>query len=372
MHLSSSPHSAFPRPAIGHPRSIPRAASLTAGAVAMALLAASCSGAATIPSGQPASASGAPVASAGSIAAAPSGTPPGPGTTPATTASVPPSPGASIGAGASSGSGSTPSTAGASSSAGGPAASSRPWPTPPAGAAPPAGFSLDVPVLMYHRIVPAGLAGDSLPGLVVSPTLFEAQLALLHAHGWHSITAAQLAADLAHGRREPPRTFVITIDDGWDDGYTYALPILRRFGYVATYYVPAGRVDVMRNVLTSSELRTLAADGMEIGNHTYSGDSIELTQLSPAQIRYQIQAGASRLAAIVGQTPVTLAYPAGKYDAAIEALLQADGYDLAVIEGANSYAETWAGRFAVARWRVTPGTTPEALLSSLRALEPGS
>ncbi len=225
---------------------------------------------------------------------------------------------------------------------------------------------------MYHRIVPAGLAGDSLPGLVVSPTLFDAQLALLHANGWRSITVAQLAAALAQGRPEPPRTFVITIDDGWDDGYTYALPVLRRYGYVATYYVPAGRVDVMRNVLTSSELRTLAADGMEIGNHTYSGDSIELTQLSPAQIQYQIEAGARRLASIVGETPVTLAYPAGKFDAAIEAMLQSDGYDMAVIEGANSYVETWTTRFAVPRWRVTPGTSPPALLAALRALEPGS
>jgi len=39
--------------------------------------------------------------------------------------------------------------------------------------------------------------------------------------------------------RPPDKTFVITIDDGWDDGYTYALPILQSHGFVATYFVIA-------------------------------------------------------------------------------------------------------------------------------------
>ncbi len=92
------------------------------------------------------------------------------------------------------------------------------------------------------------------PGLVVSPDLFAAQLEALVAAGWRSITAAELAADLAAGDRPPPRTFVITFDDGRSDGYTQAFPILRRLGLVATFYVITGRIG-MANNLSASQLR---------------------------------------------------------------------------------------------------------------------
>src|SRR5450759_4487209 len=64
---------------------------------------------------------------------------------------------------------------------------------------PAAGFAVRVPVLMYHRIAPADEVGRSLPNLVVPPDLFAAQLEALVAAGWRSITAADLAADLAAG-----------------------------------------------------------------------------------------------------------------------------------------------------------------------------
>ena len=121
-------------------------------------------------------------------------------------------------------------TVGPSASGAGPSPAPSPSPTPiatwplVAADAPgrPFDFAVRVPVLMYHRVAPADQIGLSLPGLVVSPELFAAQLEALVTAGWRSITAAQLAADLAAGVRPPPRTFVITFDDGRSDGYTEA------------------------------------------------------------------------------------------------------------------------------------------------------
>src|ERR1035437_7217602 len=86
-------------------------------------------------------------------------------------------------------------------------------------------LALHVPILMYHRIVPPADARNSLKGLVVPPETFEAQMSAPASAGWQTITMATLARDLDAGVKPPPKTFVITIDDGWDDGYTYALPI---------------------------------------------------------------------------------------------------------------------------------------------------
>ena len=243
------------------------------------------------------------------------------------------------------------------------------WPSPIPGVQPSPTFALQIPILMYHRIVPAGLAGDSLPDLVVSPELFDAQLAALHAAGWHTVTVAQISQALQLHRTFPPRTFAISIDDGWDDGYLYALPILQRYGFHATYYVVAGRVGTWQNVLTPAELRTLVADGMEIGDHTMN--HLSLPSLSPAALHYQVETAAELIDRFVGERPATLAYPAGRYDAEVVAEVQADGFGLAVIEGSGAW-ESAADRFTVPRARVSPSTTPAGLLNQLRALEPGS
>jgi peptidoglycan/xylan/chitin deacetylase (PgdA/CDA1 family) len=222
---------------------------------------------------------------------------------------------------------------------------------------------------MYHRIIPPDLAGDSLPGLVVPPELFDAQLSALHAAGWHTVTVAQISRALQLHRTLPPRTFAISIDDGWDDGYTYALPILQRYGFHATYYVIAGRVGTWTSALSPAELRALAGAGMEIGDHTL--DHRALPYLSPAEMHVQVMTAADLLAGFVGKRPATFAYPSGRYDLAAEAELQADGFGMAVIEGSGAW-ESAANRFAVPRVRVSPTTTPAWLLNQLRALEPGS
>ena len=100
------------------------------------------------------------------------------------------------------------------------------WPL--AGSRRPAGaLVFHVPIFTYHRIAEAAEAPDALPGLRVSPEIFDAQLTALVEAGWHSITVAQLALDMEANAPPPARTFVVTIDDGYRDGLTNALPIIR-------------------------------------------------------------------------------------------------------------------------------------------------
>jgi peptidoglycan/xylan/chitin deacetylase (PgdA/CDA1 family) len=211
---------------------------------------------------------------------------------------------------------------------------------------------------MYHRIVPLAQAGDSNRSLVVPPTRFAAQLSELAAAGWRTITLSGLADDLEAGVRPPPRTFVITIDDGWADGYTYALPILRQHGFVATYFVIAGRID-WPDFLSADELRALVAAGDEIGDHTM--DHVSLGGGSASRLTYEVDAAAATIASVTGFWPATLAYPGGHYSSAAEAIIEACGMKMAVIEGDGTW-ESWATRFAIPRVKVYPGTSPATLL----------
>jgi peptidoglycan/xylan/chitin deacetylase (PgdA/CDA1 family) len=272
-------------------------------------------------------------------------------------------------------------------------------------------FVLQVPVLMYHRIATKAEAGNSIASLVVPPETFSAQLDALQAGGWDTITMATLAADIQAHVKPPPKTFVITIDDGWSDGYIHALPILSKHGFVATYYVVAGRIDTP-DFLSSVDLRILTSVGDEIGDHTM--DHVDLAGQTASRLKYEIEAAASRIAQVTGVWPATLAYPSGAINNAAAAAVAACGeLRAAVIEGipdstaspaptagrsstptqtpkppapsagavlgaaqpapASTAAttrmdlvyESWATRWAIPRLRVTPGTSPSYLLALL-------
>ena len=245
-------------------------------------------------------------------------------------------------------------------------------------------FTLHVPILMYHRIVSSAEAGNSSPGLVVPPETFVAQLDAIAAAGWHTITMAALAADLEAHTQPPARSFVITIDDGWEDGYTYALPILRSHGYVATYFVVAGRID-KPDELTSGELKALVAAGNEIGDHTM--DHADLEKVPLADQRYQIDAAAARIAQVTGRWPESFAYPSGGASNADAAVVAACGVlHSGVVEepvpavkpgatrpvvGVPVALETWTTRFAIPRVRITPNTNPVYLAEDLKVLSAG-
>jgi peptidoglycan/xylan/chitin deacetylase (PgdA/CDA1 family) len=231
---------------------------------------------------------------------------------------------------------------------------------------PPVGFVLHVPILMYHRVLPSSQATTSLPSLVVSPELFAAQLRALHDAGWHTLTMAELLAVLQAGREVPAHTFVITIDDGWDDGYRYALPILEANGFRATFFVVAGRIGTDPGALTPDHVRALSAAGNEIGDHTL--DHVEVTHLDPAHLHYEIVAAAARIAQLCGTWPIDFAYPFGRVDAQAIAELQADGFGLAVTTHEGTVVD-WPNRLALPRLRVGPGTSATGLLAEVIAAE---
>ncbi len=222
----------------------------------------------------------------------------------------------------------------------------------------PAGFTLRVPILMYHRVIPPALAGSSLPDLVVPPDVFAAQMTALDAAGWHTITVGQLAVDLQRGIRPPPRTFAISFDDGHADGDTYALPILVAHHFVATFFVVPGRIDRPDN-LSVTQIQAMAAAGMEIADHSLN--HVDLAHLGPTALNLQVQGAAERIAAITGCWPASLAYPYGREDPAVVRFLANAGFLLAVTEK-GSPPETWANRLLAPRLRVSPTTTPADLV----------
>jgi peptidoglycan/xylan/chitin deacetylase (PgdA/CDA1 family) len=227
---------------------------------------------------------------------------------------------------------------------------------------------------MYHHILPPARVGreERYPDLYVDPAVFDAQMAALHASGWRTWTARQLAVAMNAGTGVPQRTVVITLDDGRPDNYTFAFPILQRYGFVATFYVVPGRIGTTRE-MTACQLEEIAAAGDEIGDHTM--DHRDLRSLSFDRARWEIRAAADTIESLVGVRPDTLAYPAGGYDAAVIRAADAEGIDLAFTTHRGAF-ETAAIRLEEPRLRINGlvrqldgsyagGTTARQLLALL-------
>ncbi|WP_249937387.1 polysaccharide deacetylase family protein [Roseateles sp. DAIF2] len=88
-----------------------------------------------------------------------------------------------------------------------------------------------VPVLCYHRL---GTGGGKMS---VSPAAFAAQMDWLARNNYRVIRLGQLAAYLEGREPLPPRSVVITFDDGYESVHRHALPVLRKHGMPATLFV---------------------------------------------------------------------------------------------------------------------------------------
>lgn len=186
----------------------------------------------------------------------------------------------------------------------------------------PAQRSAGVPVLMYHRVdavLPADAVGRD---LTVEPAAFEAQLRLLRDRGIRTLTAEELARDMAHGSL-PSRAIVLTFDDGYDDAATTALPLLVKYGARGTFYVSSGFVGTPRH-LSWKQIRALRAAGMEVACHgTFH---LDLSTLDRAGQLREAGGCMKRFAHYLGgPPPVTYAYPAGKFDATTLELMRSLG-----------------------------------------------
>ena len=217
--------------------------------------------------------------------------------------------------------------------------------------------TLDVPILLYHRIA---LKAVGLPGLTVPPAEFAAEMRWLHGAGFHAITQLQLYDALERGARLPPRPFMVTFDDGYRDVLWNAAPLLHRLRMPATEYVITSRVDDGDpSFLSWPELRRLRALGFDIGSHTVH--HVDLTALPVGDAYTELLESRLALERHLHTAVPWFAYPFGRADAQVARLAARAGYLLAVTEQPG---ETQSVPLQLERERVLPTTG----LAGLRAL----
>lgn len=94
-----------------------------------------------------------------------------------------------------------------------------------------------LPVVMYHYV------NDDRGGITLAPERFEEHCRALAEKGWRGVSLEEAEAFFMEGEALPPRSLLLTFDDGFLDNVQIALPILARYGHKAVVFAVASRLE---------------------------------------------------------------------------------------------------------------------------------
>lgn len=176
-----------------------------------------------------------------------------------------------------------------------------------------------VVVLMYHSI------GDNRESFTVSPIEFERQMKYLREDGFTIVSLGELLHLLKENLPFPPRSVVVTFDDGYDDNYFNAFPILKKYTIPATIFISSAligekifaRAGSPLFVLNNEQIRELLESGLiTIGSHSHYHK--KFTHLSEQEINDELSASKKILEALTGRKIFAMAYPSGRVNETVE------------------------------------------------------
>lgn len=191
-------------------------------------------------------------------------------------------------------------------------------------------------ILMYHQIADVPRRGAPFRGLNVSPQNFATQMRWLARLGYRGLSVNEVAPYIRG--QKTGKVFGLTFDDGFENVYQHALPVLQELGFSATCFFVSGQIGGFNSwdqaigipftpCMSRSQLLDWAAAGNEIGAHTV--DHVELTEVSPAQALEQIRLSKQHLEQLSAQEVRSFCYPYGGVSNRIRDMVAEAGFELA-------------------------------------------
>jgi len=150
----------------------------------------------------------------------------------------------------------------------------------------------EIPILLYHNIgnYPENMMEDGM-----LPETFAKQMKFLADNGYQIVTLRQALNHMNRKTKLSSKAMAITIDGGYNDAFTNVFPILKKYGFPATFFVPPESIRKERIIggesikcMNWEEVREIRDSGMDIGLWAYHGRSIRLTNYNEHAIKESI------------------------------------------------------------------------------------
>jgi len=179
-----------------------------------------------------------------------------------------------------------------------------------------------IPVLMYHSIGRA-----MLNPYVVSTDKLNMDMHYLKNNGFTTLSTDELYDFMVKNKPVPKKSVLITFDDGYEDNYTNAFPILRKYKFKATIFVITGYIDKGNHYLSSAQLKEMQSNGIDIESHTNLHDKLG-TYTYDAQLK-TLKISKAYIEKTLNKNVKYISYPFGSYNVDTLKAVKASGYEMA-------------------------------------------
>ncbi len=186
--------------------------------------------------------------------------------------------------------------------------------------------NIKLPILTYHSI------DDSGSVISTAPEVFRRQMNFLSETGFKVVSLNKLVNSLIDEQPISPKTVALTFDDGFQNFYTTAFPVLEQYGFNATVFLVTdycgkrneweadSPMIPLNKMLSWQEIKKLNESGIEFGAHTRTHP--DLTRISAAQVEREIVESKAAIEDALGCEATTFAYPYGKFNSSVKRIVE--------------------------------------------------
>ena len=181
-----------------------------------------------------------------------------------------------------------------------------------------------IPVLTYHSIDKSGSV------ISTDAATFRRQMKFLKEADFNVVSLSNLVKNFRENKNHPAKTIVLTFDDGFQNFYADAFPILGECGFTATVFLVTnycekyndweGNLPTLERskLLSWNEIKELHKYGIEFGAHSLTHP--DFTNIPLEQVRSELVESKMVIEDKLGSVVETFAYPYGKFNTAVKQL----------------------------------------------------
>lgn len=221
---------------------------------------------------------------------------------------------------------------------------------------------VQIPILMYHAVHVMDPSEASNANLIVAPDNFEAQIKAMVDAGYYFLTPEEAYKAFTENALPAKKVVWLTFDDGNEDFYTIAYPILKKYKAKATNNIITGFVKKGNaGNLTVKQMKEMMSHGMSFQSHTVNHPDLSVTDnaTQKAELTDSVDFLEDKLNTKVN----TIAYPSGRYNqTTLDLAKKTYKLGLTTNEGLASAND---GLLSLNRVRILPTTTAKGLLSEI-------
>ena len=202
-----------------------------------------------------------------------------------------------------------------------------------------------IPIFVYHHIGPNPDTYWEKINNVTTQT-FREQMDYLLKKQYKVLSMQEYYDLLEKGVNPVQKSVLLTFDDGYQDFYDNAYPILKEYKYNATIFVPLDKKEI-----SDAQLLEMSNNGIDIESHTLSHASLNRV-LSNSILNLEVNDSMQKITNLLNKEPIAFAYPYCVYNQNNLNYVRGTKYKLSFKCGntkGNSIDNSFANRYEIYR-----------------------